>query len=63
MFLSNKQLEALTGYRRPAEQKAALEAMGIPFRVRPDGRPVVLESSVDIAVSRKGPRLDRINVT
>ena len=63
MFLTSAQLEVLTGYRRPKKQKAALDAMGIAYRVRPDGRPVVLAESVGARKRMDGPRLDRVNVS
>jgi len=62
MFLTPEQLQKLTGYRRPKEQKTALAAMGIPFQVRPDGHPVVLCSALEQKPGRKGPRLDQANV-
>jgi hypothetical protein len=42
MFLSKDQLYELTGRRRPKAQARALSLMGIPYRRRPDGSPVVL---------------------
>lgn len=46
MFLSSDDLLALTGRVRPSAQRRALVAMGVPFRVRPDGRPVVLSEDL-----------------
>jgi hypothetical protein len=40
-LLAPAEVEALTGYKRPAAQVRALRAMGIEHWVRPDGRPVV----------------------
>ena len=40
-ILGMEDLRALTGYSRPTYQAKALKQMGIPFRMRPDGSPVV----------------------
>ena len=42
MVLSPEELAELTGKRRAAAQIAELKAMGIPFRIRRDGKPTVL---------------------
>jgi hypothetical protein len=47
MFLSKDELVALTGRRRPKAQARALTGMGIPYRRRPDGSPVVLRIHLD----------------
>lgn len=41
-FLTDASLRHLTGYQRYSAQVRALRQMGIPHRVRPDGRPIVL---------------------
>ena len=41
MFLSADDLVELTGYVQP------LKKMGIPHRIRPDGRPIVTWTGVD----------------
>lgn len=41
MILTDKELERLTGRKRPSAQKRELVALGIPFRVRTDGSIVV----------------------
>lgn len=40
-LLTESDLEALTGYRRPSDQVRALQRMGIRHVIRPDGRPRV----------------------
>ena len=47
MFLSTEDLEALTGYRKPALQRRWLVANGYRFDVRADGRPALLRSQVE----------------
>lgn len=54
LFLSDDELQELTGYRQRAAQVRALRFMGIEHRVRPDGRPAVLRAHVQHAFS--GPR-------
>ena len=49
MFLNKDELEQLTGKRRPKAQGRALDAMGIPYRRRPDGSPVVLRIHLDMS--------------
>jgi hypothetical protein len=44
-WLSDAQLIDLTGYRRRAEQKRELDAMGIPYRMRTTGDLVVFRSA------------------
>lgn len=47
MLLTETELQALTGRRRVDAQKRALEAMGLPYRVRHDGTLVVIRSHVE----------------
>lgn len=47
MFLTPIELQSLTGRVRRGAQVAALRAMGIEHRVRPDGRVVVSKSHVE----------------
>lgn len=42
MLLTADQVAELTGKVRPAAQRGVLLALGIPFKVRPDGSNVVL---------------------
>jgi hypothetical protein len=46
MFLSVEELCEMTGYRRYSLQRRWLQREGIGFRVRADGRPVVLISEL-----------------
>ena len=41
MFLADSDLESLTGYKRPADQRRWLAENGYSFDVRADGKPVV----------------------
>jgi hypothetical protein len=47
VFLSPEDVEALTGYRKPALQRRWLVANGYRFDVRADGRPALLRSQVE----------------
>lgn len=61
MFLSHNEVVVLTGRRRFRAQVRALNMMGISYRIRPDGRPLVLRSSLEspVRTSRSsGPKLD-----
>jgi hypothetical protein len=45
-LLSFEEIQQLTGFERPGAQCKALNQMGIPHHVRPDGRPVVVAAVV-----------------
>ncbi len=55
IYLTDKEIEEITGKRRYRAQVRALGRMGIQCRVRPDGRPIVsrmaFEKIMDGAVS------------
>lgn len=53
MFLKPDDIEALTGYQKPALQRRWLLERGYKFEVRADGRPAVLVSQVE---QRQGGR-------
>ena len=46
-ILTREEIQELTGYKRPFEQRRTLEQMGIRFFVRHDGRPAVASSALD----------------
>jgi hypothetical protein len=46
VILTDEQLFGLTKRRRKGAQCRALDAMGVPYRRRPDGSPVVFTSSL-----------------
>lgn len=47
LFFSHTQLKALTGYARRAQQRKQLADLGIPFKLRRDGTPIVLTEVVE----------------
>lgn len=47
MILDAEELHRLTGRRRRKGQREALDYMGIPYRVRPDGRLVVIAADLE----------------
>jgi hypothetical protein len=54
--LSQSAVQALTGKSRFSAQRRELDSMGIPYRVRRDGSPVVYMQN-DKVVDRKEPEL------
>ena len=52
MFVSQANIEILTGYRRPSFQIKKLRAFGIRFFVAADGYPRVLNSDVEASNQR-----------
>lgn len=64
MLLTADEIEALTGKQRRSAQRAVLVALGVPFKVRPDGSLVVLRAAAEAALGYSkadyrppGPRL------
>jgi hypothetical protein len=47
MFLSREELADLTGKTRRDAQLRVLRSMGLAFRLRPDGSPIVLRAYVE----------------
>jgi hypothetical protein len=47
MFLRQEEVMDLTNQQRPAAQVRALRAMGIEYRIRPDGTVAVLRTHVE----------------
>lgn len=47
MFLTNEELQSLTARVQQKAQIKALAKMGVPFIVRPDGKPMVLRSYLE----------------
>lgn len=47
MFLTDEQVQHLTGRERPSAQRRVLDTLEIEYTRDADGRPVVLASSVD----------------
>lgn len=54
MFLSDGEIRELTGRQRYHAQRKALAAMRIEFRVRPDGRPMVVRGHVEGTIGQSG---------
>lgn len=59
MFLTDEELVKLTGRSRPSAQRRILKYLDIPFRVRPDGKPVVMEADLH-ATAKERPRAPRL---
>lgn len=58
MFLTDAELQTLTGYRRPACQRRWLERNGIPHFVNALGKPVVRQ---DLRAVRDRPKVERVD--
>ncbi|OWY35314.1 DUF4224 domain-containing protein [Herbaspirillum aquaticum] len=55
MFLNDEELFELTGKQRASSQQKALNQMGITFRVRADGKTLVLKETIHQLFSEKPP--------
>jgi hypothetical protein len=55
MFLNEEELFELTGKQRARSQQKALNQMGITFRVRADGKTLVLKETIQQHFSAKPP--------
>jgi hypothetical protein len=60
--LSQKELLALTGYKRIPEQIRELNAQSIPYHLTPNRKLIVLRSNLDrpVSASEEFPNLDAI---
>lgn len=48
LTLNPKELYEITGRKRSLNQIEALRTMNIPFRIRPDGSPIVLRAVIEV---------------
>ena len=55
-FLTNEEVEALTGYKQKARQAEYLAGLGVPFVINSNGRVVVLAERLDFR-----PRAQQLN--
>ena len=55
LHLTDDELQSLTHLRRPSAQARALQAMGVPYRKRPDGTLLVGRSAADRALAGPAP--------
>ena len=61
MFLTDAEIEDLTGYRQPARQARALDERGVRYFLRRDGRVRVTWDQVNAQgapAARRGPNLE-----
>lgn len=58
MILSADDLATLTGRKQPRAQRGVLDALGVPYKARPDGSLVVARVAVDIALGVVGTQPD-----
>lgn len=47
LFLTDEEMQQLTGYARKSKQVAWLKAQGIPFRPNATGHPVVTRTAIE----------------
>jgi hypothetical protein len=57
MWLTAEEIAALTGKQRQSAQRRVLAALGVPYKVRPDGTIVVSRSAAEAALH--APAKDR----
>jgi hypothetical protein len=50
MLLTDAELVELTRMQRRAAQRRVLDAIGVPYRMRPNGSIIVLRAAVDLAL-------------
>lgn len=60
MILSNDELVEITGKHRASAQAKELEALGIPFRRRTDGKVIVFSEWINAAPKEIRPRSPRL---
>lgn len=59
MFLTEEEIEQLTGKKRPRSQQKALNQMGVPFKVRADGHTLVLSTVVQQLMGAPSKKKER----
>lgn len=59
MFLTEAEIEALTGKKRRPSQVEALHSMGYEHSIRPDGNIIVLRAHVEEKLGLKQPKTVR----
>lgn len=47
LLCTTDDIAAITGRVRPAAQRRALDRVRIPYRVRPDGKPIVARATIE----------------
>lgn len=62
-FVKESKMVELTGKVRYHAQVKALRTMGIDHRIRPDGRPLVLESDIMINQATEKPKTANLNLS
>ncbi|MFE0843177.1 DUF4224 domain-containing protein [Achromobacter insolitus] len=64
--LTHEELVELTGKARKSGQIEALRFLSIPFKIRPDGTPVVLRAAMEAALGHatknQGPTPPRVRI-
>lgn len=64
--LTHEELIELTGKARKSAQIEALRFLSIPFKIRPDGTPVVLRAAMEAALGHatknQGPTPPRVRI-
>jgi hypothetical protein len=56
MFLTDKEVAALTGYKQASKQIAMLRRQGVPFHVNAAGHPIVASAVFEGAKSAAAPK-------
>lgn len=58
MFLSEEELETLTGFRRKSKQIAQLKQMGVAFLINACGHPVVAKAAAEAIGAKRKQKVD-----
>ncbi len=58
IFLTQQEVENITGKHRYRAQARALARMGIECRIRPDGRPIVSRLAFERIMNGNAPKVD-----
>jgi hypothetical protein len=60
MILTDEELLELTGRHRWSAQARVLEAIGVPYRRRPDGKIIVFRNDLNAPPKENRPRSPRL---
>ena len=59
MFMATEEIQELTGFKKKSLQIQQLQTPGIPYQLNRFGSPVVLKTSVEVALSGSSLRKPR----
>lgn len=62
MILTESELVELTGRQKCSAQARVLDAIGVPYRRRPDGKIIVFRSHIDAPPKESRVRMPRLRL-